>query len=103
MLAGRRRDDVEALAGRLGLECRVFDLESPRGIVEGLRGMAAVLHAAGPFSATARPMVDACLEVGVHYVDVTGEIGVFEAIADRDQEAKSAGVMLLPGAGFDVV
>jgi short subunit dehydrogenase-like uncharacterized protein len=65
--------------------------------------MAAVLHVAGPFSATFRPMLEACLQARAHYVDVTGEIDVFEAIARHDQEAKAAGVMLLPGAGFDVV
>lgn len=40
---------------------------------------------------------------GVHYVDVTGEIDVFEALAALDGEAKGRGVALLPGAGFDVV
>jgi short subunit dehydrogenase-like uncharacterized protein len=48
-------------------------------------------------------MVDACLRNRVHYLDITGEIAVFEAAARRDAEARSAGVMLLPGAGFDVV
>jgi short subunit dehydrogenase-like uncharacterized protein len=103
ILAGRSRDGVEALAKRLSLEHRVFDLASPAGIADGIRGTSAVLHAAGPFSATSKPMVDACLAAGIHYVDVTGEIAVFEAIADRDVNAKAVGVMLLPGAGFDVV
>jgi short subunit dehydrogenase-like uncharacterized protein len=48
-------------------------------------------------------MADACLRNGVHYLDITGEIAVFEALAARYDEAKKAGVMLLPGAGFDVV
>ena len=48
-------------------------------------------------------MADACLEARVHYLDITGEIGVFEMLAARDTEAMAAGVMLLPGAGFDVV
>ena len=39
----------------------------------------------------------------MHYSDITGEIDVFEALAARDEQAKTAGVMLLPGAGFDVV
>jgi short subunit dehydrogenase-like uncharacterized protein len=65
--------------------------------------MAAVLHCAGPFSATSRPMADACIALGVHYTDITGEIDVFEALAARDGEAKQAAVMLLPGVGFDVV
>jgi short subunit dehydrogenase-like uncharacterized protein len=65
--------------------------------------MTAVLHCAGPFAHTAGPMVEACLEARVHYLDITGEVGVFEAVAGRDSEAMAAGVMLLPGAGFDVV
>jgi saccharopine dehydrogenase (NAD+, L-lysine-forming) len=48
-------------------------------------------------------MVDACLATGAHYVDITGEIDVFERIFARDGEAKRAGVVLLPGSGFDVV
>jgi hypothetical protein len=44
----------------------------------------------GPFSATSRPMADACLRNRVHYLDITGEIDVFEALAARDAEAKVA-------------
>lgn len=103
VLAGRSRDRLEPLARRLGLEWQVFGLYTPEKVRDGLKGMAAVLHAAGPFSATSRPMADACLAAGAHYCDITGEIDVFEALAARDQEAKAAGIMLLPGAGFDVV
>jgi short subunit dehydrogenase-like uncharacterized protein len=39
----------------------------------------------------------------VHYVDISGEIEEFEALAAMDEAAGRAGVMLLPGAGFDVV
>ncbi len=103
VLAGRSEDGVRALAARLRLPSRVFALDSPAGLREGIAGAAVVLHAAGPFSATSRPMVDACLAAGAHYVDVTGEIAVLEAVAARDAEARHAGLMLLPGAGFDVV
>jgi short subunit dehydrogenase-like uncharacterized protein len=48
-------------------------------------------------------MASACLAAGVHYLDITGEIEVFEQLAAGDAEARAAGVMLLPGAGFDVV
>ena len=98
ILAGRNGEEVRALADRLRLPARVFALDSP-----AIAGAGVVLHAAGPFSATSRPMVDACLAAGAHYVDVTGEIAVLEAVAARDAEARAAGVMLLPGAGFDVV
>jgi short subunit dehydrogenase-like uncharacterized protein len=103
VLAGRDAERVRALADRHGLAHRVAGLDDPRALEAGLAGMRVVLHCAGPFVHTARPMVDACLRIGVHYLDVTGELAVFEAIATRDAEARARGVTLLPGVGFDVV
>jgi short subunit dehydrogenase-like uncharacterized protein len=103
ILAGRSADKVAALAGELGLEHRAFPLETSAGISEGIRGVRAVLNCAGPFSRTARPLADACLAAKAHYLDITGEAAVLEALAARDAEARLAGVVLLPGAGFDVV
>lgn len=103
VVAGRHAAGVDGLARELGLESRVFSLEEPATLDQGLQGLTAVLHCAGPFAHTSQPMVDACLRGGVHYLDVTGEISVFEALAGRDAEAKAAGIMLLPGVGFDVV
>jgi len=103
VLGGRRAEAVGALAGALGLEHRVFALDDAAALDRGLAGMAAVLHCAGPFSRTAAPMAEACLRARAHYLDITGEIEVFEALAARDGEARQAGVTLLPGAGFDVV
>lgn len=103
ILAGRNAAAVEALAARHGLAHRAFALETPDAIDHGLDGVAAVAHCAGPFSRTARPMAEACLRRGVHYLDITGEIAVFEALAALDAKAKAAGVTLLPGSGFDVV
>jgi short subunit dehydrogenase-like uncharacterized protein len=62
-----------------------------------------VLHIAGPFSETSKPMLDACMRARAHYLDITGEIDVFEACASRDAEAREAGTMVMPGVGFDVV
>ncbi|MDA0167619.1 saccharopine dehydrogenase NADP-binding domain-containing protein [Solirubrobacter taibaiensis] len=99
VLAGRDASAVNDLADSLGgLETRVFGLDSPR-----LDGVRAVIHCAGPFADTARPMLDACLHERAHYIDVTGEIDVLEHVLDRDAECRSAGIVALPGAGFDVV
>jgi len=103
VLAGRNAQAVRALAAELGLEHRAFALDDARAADEALKGMTAVLHCAGPFVRTFRPMADGCLRAKAHYLDVTGEIEVFEALAARDAEARAAGVMLLPGVGFDVV
>lgn len=103
VLAGRNGYAVASLARELGLQHRVFGLDDPRSVREALEGVKAVLHCAGPFSATSAPMVDACLATGTHYLDITGEISVFEAVHARHQEARRRDVVLLPGAGFDVV
>ncbi|NTU84136.1 MAG: NAD(P)H-binding protein [Chloroflexales bacterium] len=102
-LAGRSAVGVAAVSRRLGLPSCVVSLDDGPGLDAALAGRAAVLHCAGPFSRTSRPMAEACLRTGVHYLDITGEIAVFEGLARRDGEAQAAGVMLLPGVGFDVV
>ena len=103
ILAGRNRDRVAALAEELELSYRVFDLDDAGVVKEALADVGLVLHCAGPFSATSRPMVDACLAQGAHYLDITGEIDVFAACHQRDAEARAAGIVICPGAGFDVV
>jgi short subunit dehydrogenase-like uncharacterized protein len=103
VLAGRGRQAIEALGARLGLPTRVFDLDTAEGVDQGIRGVPLVLHCAGPYSRTSRPMVDACLRAGAHYLDITGEIAVLEAVLGRDDEARKAGCVLLPAVGFDVV
>lgn len=102
-LAGRNREAVTALANELQLPFRIFSLDDPAALDAGLQGMTAILHCAGPFAHTFRVVADSCLRTKTHYLDITGEIAVFEGLAARDAEAKAAGVMLLPGVGFDVV
>ncbi len=103
ILAGRSEDKIRPLAERLGLDFRIFTLDDIDAATRALDGIRAVAHEAGPFSATSRPMVKACLAARTHYTDITGEIAVFESVMRRDADAKKAGVVLMPGVGFDVV
>src|SRR6185369_6648465 len=103
LLAGRNAIAVEALAKKHHLDYQVFSLDEGYRIDNVLQGVDMVLHCAGPFSRTARPMVEACLRNKKHYTDITGEIAVFEACAALDKKAQEAGIMLMPGVGFDVV
>lgn len=101
--AGRSADRLIPLAKRFGLDPLVLDLKDETALTKAVAECALVLHAAGPFAETSGPMVRACLSAGTHYVDITGEVSVFEEIFARDPEAKQKGITLLPGAGFDVV
>lgn len=102
VLCARSAARLQPLARELGLEYRVAALE-PRELAQAFAGMRAVLNAAGPFSITAQPVVDACLHCGAHYLDVCGELPVFEALHQRQHEAVARGIVVLPGAGFLVV
>src|SRR5215210_6957283 len=72
ILAGRSQIKVEALAKELGLTARSFSLEDKKSLEYTLKEVDFVLHCAGPFSLTAKPMVEACLRLGKHYLDITG-------------------------------
>ncbi len=103
IVAGRSTAKVNALAAKLGVEARIAPIDDASRLREILSGVSCVLHAAGPFSATARPMLDACLAARAHYLDITGEIPVFELCESLSARARELGVMLMPGVGFDVV
>ncbi|MFV3303695.1 saccharopine dehydrogenase family protein [Pseudomonas sp. NY15181] len=103
ILGGRNPASLHALGSTLGLECRVFDLNDSAATQAALADVAVLANCAGPFSATAAPMIEACIASGTHYVDITGEIAVFEHAHDLDEVARAAGIALCPGVGFDVI
>jgi short subunit dehydrogenase-like uncharacterized protein len=103
VLSGRNELKIKPLAEELGCEYLVLDLHDAEKLDEALHDFEVVLHAAGPFFLTARPMMEACLRTGTHYLDITGEISVFEMAHRLGNEANSALIMLMPGVGFDVV
>jgi len=72
-------------------------------VASNLHDIGVVINCAGPFVRTATCLAAGCVRTGAHYLDITGEFPVFEAIAARDEDARSRGVMLMPGVGFDVV
>jgi short subunit dehydrogenase-like uncharacterized protein len=103
VLAGRNATELAALAQPHGLPVRAFPLDDPAAVRTSLGGIGLVLHCAGPFSATSAPMLEGCLAVGAHYLDITGEIDVFAYCHAQDARARAAGIVVLPGSGFDVV
>jgi short subunit dehydrogenase-like uncharacterized protein len=103
ILAGRNEAALSAMATSLNLPYKTFDLSDKEALHEALKDVPLVLHAAGPFHHTAKKMMKACLATQTHYLDITGEITVFEKAKKYDQKAKDADIMIMPGVGFDVV
>jgi len=103
VLAGRNAERLQPLADELGCQMRTFDLADPQEIAAQLVDIDVLLHCAGPFSATAPQAMTACIASRTHYLDITGEIAVFEDAFARHDQAMEAGIVLCPGVGFDVV
>lgn len=102
-LAGRSAEQLRPLAEQWQLPWVALDLHDSARLAAALREVALVIHVAGPFIHTSRPMIEACLAAGVHYLDVTGEIPVFELVFSYHEAAQARGIALIPGVGFDVV
>ncbi|MEO7921100.1 MAG: saccharopine dehydrogenase NADP-binding domain-containing protein, partial [Thermoanaerobaculia bacterium] len=103
VLAGRSKETVESLARELGCDSLVFPLADASVVARHIGPFGALLLAAGPFSATSRVALDACIRARVAYLDITGELDVFEHVFGRHADALAAGIPVLPGTGFDVV
>lgn len=103
VLGGRNGNKLLPLARELGRPCRVFGLGPGEPIDNALEDIAVVLHAGGPFKQTASPMMAACIRTRTHYLDLAGEWPIFADAMNRSTAASVAGVMLMPGVGFNLV
>lgn len=103
ILAGRDPEKLAAQAAQLNLPFRVAALDDPGAMDALLADALLVIHCAGPFMFTWKAMAEACLRNGCHYLDITGEIDVFESLKKMDGAFRAAGIMAMPGTGFDVV
>jgi short subunit dehydrogenase-like uncharacterized protein len=103
VVAGRHRHRAADVGEQWGVEARAFGLDDPAAVRAAIEDVDCVLHVAGPFGVTARPMMEACIDAGVHYLDTTAEFPTFVLAESMDEAARRAGVMVLSGAGWDVV
>jgi len=103
IIAGRNPDKLDVLAEKYDLDYVAFHLDDATTVAEAIADVEIVYHAAGPFIHTSDPMIRACLATNTHYLDITGEINVFENTFSYDDAARKVGIALISGAGFDVV
>jgi len=103
VLAGRSAERLAPVAERLGLDWVVVDLSHAQALAEAVAQVDLVFHAAGPFVHTSEPMIRGCLAAGANYLDITGEIPVYQNTFSHDQAAIRKGVALISGVGFDVI
>lgn len=102
VLGGRTLTSLNKLGEQLGIACNTFTLSESSAIDTALAGVSAVLNCAGPYMDTASPLMRAAIRSGVHYLDIAAELDSYRLAIELDENAKAAGVMLLPGSGGSV-
>lgn len=103
ILAGRNAEKLRLLAERLGLQWLAFSLDDNYELRKAADSVDLILHAAGSFSSTSEPVMDACLKGQAHYLDISNEISVLQAAQFRHLKAQAKGVSIIPGIGFGTV
>lgn len=102
VLGGRSHASLVQLGDSFGADCRIFELSDSDAIHAALADVSAVLNCAGPYLDTAGPLMRAAIRSGVHYLDIAAELDSYRLTEELDEDAKAAGVMLLPGSGGSV-
>lgn len=102
VVGGRNVDKVVTLAERLDCNYAVFGLGDQAAVDEALATTKVLLNCAGPYLRTARPLMEAAIRTGTHYLDIAAELDSYRLAGALDDAATAAGVMLMPGCGGSV-
>ena len=103
ILAGRNHKKIDRLADKHGFDSSIFNLDDSNKIDKSLGNIDVLINAAGPYSLTAKPLIESCIRTKTHYIDITGEIDVFVYAQGKQEAANDAGIVICPGVGFDVI
>jgi short subunit dehydrogenase-like uncharacterized protein len=111
-LAGRNRQKLEALRGRLReladdageLELLEADMTDPASLKRVAESARVVVTTVGPYALHGEPLVAACAEAGTDYCDLTGEPEFVDRMWNLHHErAKQTGARLVHCCGFDSI
>jgi len=105
VLAGRNRAKLDVLAGELGgAEVHIVDLDRPLTLDAALDGVGVIANCVGPATLTGRPLAEAAMRAGSHYLDTTGEpVFCLSLVEHLDAPARDRGVALVTAAGGSAV
>jgi short subunit dehydrogenase-like uncharacterized protein len=103
----RDRAKLDRVLGDAGVsppETVLADVEDPPSLAAMAARSTVVLNLCGPYTHHGRPVIEACVAGGAHYVDLTGEMPfVRGVIEDFDAGASAAGVKVVQVCGFEAL
>ena len=112
-IAGRHKEtlestlcDVEPLLQETRTSCHVIvaDSSDPASLLRMAKATRVLINAVGPFRFHGRAVVQACVDAGTHYLDISGEPEFMERVElDFGDAARDKGVFIVSACGFDSV
>ena len=106
-IAGRNRGELESVRKLLGdesipiLTADSLDMGSLNALVQQTK---VICSTVGPYAKYGSPLVEACVNNGVDYCDLTGEVQWIRRMIDQHHEnAKAKGVKIVHCCGFDSI
>jgi short subunit dehydrogenase-like uncharacterized protein len=106
-VAGRDAAKLERVLGEVGVtapETIVADVGDPDSLAVMVSRTRVVLDLVGPYTLYGKPVIEACVSGGAHYVDLTGEIPFARRVLDAyDERAAAAGVKIVEISGFEAL
>ena len=107
-MAGRSADKLAAVRDEMGLPADTPLVTADTDDEASLRAMVArtdvLLTTVGPYQLYGSGVVAACADLGVDYVDLTGEpLWMYDMIAAHEARAKETGARIVFSCGFDSV
>jgi short subunit dehydrogenase-like uncharacterized protein len=105
--AARDGAKLERSMSELGVsapETITADVADPETLARMAARSRVVLNLVGPYSLYGRPVIEACVEQGTHYVDLTGEMPFVRSVIDHFHgPASAAGVKVVQVCGFEAL
>jgi short subunit dehydrogenase-like uncharacterized protein len=105
--SGRNAPKLQQVLADVGVtapETIVADINDPASLAAMASRARVVLNLCGPYTLHGRPMIEACVNAGTHYVDLTGEIPFVRQIIDAyDARASEAGAKVVQVSGFEAL
>jgi short subunit dehydrogenase-like uncharacterized protein len=99
-LGGRSPERLAKVDSIDGTELAVVDTNDRHALDRFLDGLDLVISTVGPFELLGRPVVQAAVDAGVHYIDSTGEPDFIQWAYDTFTNADTA---IVPACGYDYI
>jgi short subunit dehydrogenase-like uncharacterized protein len=105
--AGRDEGKLARVLGEVGAsgaETVAADVGDPASLLRMASRARVVLNLVGPYTLHGEAVIEACIEAGAHYADLTGEMPFVRRVIDRHGErAAAAGVKVVNTSGFEAL